>query len=184
MGKIVRNGVEYGGSSNSAETIKYNETKNVKDVINEIKSKAMFIDSFDTDTGTLNTTSVSPSSDPTAASVTFDNANTGLNATNVQDAVTEVNGNLNKYKYGDKIFGTSSTTIPANSWSGQWFPLTVPEGYTYFTALCGSNNDVVCGVSVANYDAPNNRLLVNAHNRHTQARDFSHVYMIPIFIKA
>ena len=31
-------------------------------------------------------------SNPTAASVTFDNTDTGLNATNVQDAVTEVNG--------------------------------------------------------------------------------------------
>ena len=36
-------------------------------------------------------------SNPTAASVTFDNANTGLNATNVQDAVTEVNGELSKF---------------------------------------------------------------------------------------
>lgn len=33
-------------------------------------------------------------SNPTASSVTFDNTNTGLNATNVQDAVTEVNGNF------------------------------------------------------------------------------------------
>ena len=36
----------------------------------------------------------SSSSNPTAASVTFNNTDTGLNATNVQDAVTEVNGNL------------------------------------------------------------------------------------------
>ena len=33
-------------------------------------------------------------SNPTAASVTFDNTDTGLEATNVQDAVTEVNGKL------------------------------------------------------------------------------------------
>lgn len=96
---------------------------------------------------------------------------------------TALNGNLDEYKYGDKIFGTSSTTIPAKSWAGQWFPLTTPEGYTYFTALCGSDNDVICGVSVANYDVPNNRLLINAYNRHTLARDFSHVYMIPIYIR-
>ena len=30
MGKIVRQGVEYGGSSNSADCIKYNDTKSVK----------------------------------------------------------------------------------------------------------------------------------------------------------
>ena len=92
-------------------------------------------------------------------------------------------GKLDEYKYGDKIFGTSSTTIPATYWASQWFPLTTPDGYTYFTALCGSDNDVVCGVSVANYDVPNNRLLINAYNRHTQTRDFSHVYMIPIYIR-
>ena len=33
-------------------------------------------------------------SNPTAASVTFDNTDTGLEATNVQDAVTEVNSKL------------------------------------------------------------------------------------------
>ena len=77
MGKIVRQGVEYGGSSNSADCIKYNDTKSVKEAIDEIKA--------------------SSSSNPTAASVTFDNANTGLAATNVQDAVTEVNGNFSGY---------------------------------------------------------------------------------------
>ena len=82
MGKIVRQGVEYGGSSNSADCIKYNETKSVKEAIDEIKA--------------------SSSSNPTAASVTFDNTDTGLNATNVQDAVTEVNG---KYETLDKYIG-------------------------------------------------------------------------------
>ena len=83
----------------NAENIKYDNTKSVKEAIDEIKDTAMFIDSFDTNTGTLNTTSVSggSSSNPTAASVTFDNTDTGLNATNVQDAVTEVNGKLANY---------------------------------------------------------------------------------------
>ena len=76
MGKIVKQGVEYGGSSNSADCIKYNDTKSVKEAIDEIKA--------------------SSSSDPTASSVTFNNTDTGLNATNVQDAVTEVNGKLNE----------------------------------------------------------------------------------------
>lgn len=74
MGKIVRKGVEYGGSSNSADCIKYNDTKSVKEAIDEIKAGS--------------------SSNPTAASVTFDNTDTGLTAANVQDAVTEINGRL------------------------------------------------------------------------------------------
>ena len=89
MGKIVRQGVEYGGSSNSADCIKYNETKNVKEAIDEIKA--------------------SSSSNPTAASVTFNNTDTGLNATNVQDAVTEVNGNLSNL--------IKSKTVTTNTFS-------------------------------------------------------------------
>ena len=38
MGKIIKNGIEYGGSSNSAENINYDDTKNVKTVINSIDS--------------------------------------------------------------------------------------------------------------------------------------------------
>lgn len=101
----------------------------------------------------------------------------------VTGAISDVTGKLDERKCGNKIFGTSSTTIPVTSWASQWIPLIVPDGYTYFAAICGSDNDVVCGVSVANYDATNNRLLVNAYNRHTQDRDFSHVYVIPIFMR-
>ena len=67
--------------NSNAENIKYDNTKSVKEAIDEIKA--------------------SSSSNPTASSVTFDNTDIGLNATNVQDAVTEVNGNftgLIKYK--------------------------------------------------------------------------------------
>ena len=39
MGKIIKKRIEYGGSSNSAENIKYDDTKNVKEVINEVNSK-------------------------------------------------------------------------------------------------------------------------------------------------
>ena len=35
MGKIIKNGVELSGSSNSAENIKYDDTKNVKEAIDE-----------------------------------------------------------------------------------------------------------------------------------------------------
>ena len=38
MGKIIKRRVEYGGSSNSAENIKYDDTKNVKQAIDEVKS--------------------------------------------------------------------------------------------------------------------------------------------------
>lgn len=102
----------------------------------------------------------------------------------VADTYTELNGKLDKYKLGEKIYGTSATTIPSTSWASQWLPLPEPDGYTFYTAIAASNNDVVCGVSVANYDTPNKRLLVNAYNRHSQTRDFSHVYVIPIFIQS
>ena len=36
MGKIIKKRVEYGGSSNSAENIKYDDTKNVKEAINDV----------------------------------------------------------------------------------------------------------------------------------------------------
>ena len=91
MGKIVRQGVEYGGSSNSADCIKYNETKSVKEVIDEIKA--------------------SSSNNPTASSVTFDNTDTGLNATNVQDAITEVNGKLQVFK---TTLGKDTVLSPGN----------------------------------------------------------------------
>ena len=80
----------------NAENIKYDDTKSVKEVIDDIKDTAMFIDSFNTDTGTLNTTSESGNSsgNQTASSVTFDNTDTGLEAANVQDAIEEVNGKL------------------------------------------------------------------------------------------
>lgn len=38
MGKIVRNGVEFAGSSNSAENIKYDGTTSMKDAIDETKT--------------------------------------------------------------------------------------------------------------------------------------------------
>ena len=50
------------------------------------------------------------SSNPTAASVTFDNANTGLNATNVQDAVTEVNGKLGELSVVQKQYNVTLST--------------------------------------------------------------------------
>ena len=36
MGKIIKKRIEYGGSSNSAENIKYDDTKNVKEAIDEV----------------------------------------------------------------------------------------------------------------------------------------------------
>ena len=54
----------------NAENIKYDNTKSVKEAIDDIKNNQA------------------------ASSVTFNNTDTGLNATNVQDAITEVNGKL------------------------------------------------------------------------------------------
>lgn len=101
----------------------------------------------------------------------------------VTGAISDVNSKLSLYTYGDKVYGSSSTAISPVSWAAQWISIIVPDGYSFFTAICCSNNDVVCGVSAANYDNDNSRVLVNAYNRHTQARDFSHVYIVPIFIR-
>lgn len=38
MGKIVRKKVDFGGTSNSAEKIKYDDTTNVKEAIDEVKA--------------------------------------------------------------------------------------------------------------------------------------------------
>ena len=56
--------------NSNAENIKYDNTKSVKEAIDDIKNNQA------------------------ASSVTFNNTDTGLNATNVQDAVTEINGKL------------------------------------------------------------------------------------------
>ena len=56
--------------NSNAENIKYDNTKSVKEAIDDIKNNQA------------------------ASSVTFDNTDTGLEATNVQDAVTELNGKL------------------------------------------------------------------------------------------
>ena len=55
-------------------------------------------------------------SNPTASSVTFDNANTGLNATNVQDAVTEVNGKLQWKKY---VVPNTLKDIPSSTYKSE-----------------------------------------------------------------
>ena len=112
MGKIVRQGVEYGGSSNSADCIKYNDTKSVKEAIDEIKA--------------------SSSSNPTASSVTFNNTDTGLAATNVQDAITEVNGNLPKEW---KLISTVTTLSAIGSGKG----LTIPDLSSYKELLILTN---------------------------------------------
>lgn len=101
----------------------------------------------------------------------------------ITGGLSDVNGKLSLYTYGDKVYGSSSTAISPVSWAAQWISIIVPDGYSFFTAICCSNNDVICGVSAANYDNDNSRVLVNAYNRHTQARDFSHVYIVPIFIR-
>ena len=79
--------------NSNAENIKYDNTKSVKEAIDEIKA--------------------SSSSNPTASSVTFDNANTGLNATNVQDAVTELNGKLDWFDI--KSISSRYTAVGTNA---------------------------------------------------------------------
>ena len=138
MGKIVRQGVAYCGSSDSATNIKYDNTKNVKEAIDEIKETAMFIDSFDTNIGALNTTSGSggSSSNPIASSVTFDNTDTGLAATNVQDAVEEVNGKLSNIKTSEILWENPS---PGSNFSAQNIVLS-SDRYDYLKVFFRQHN--------------------------------------------
>ena len=71
--------------NSNAENIKYDNTKSVKEAIDDIKNNQA------------------------ASSVTFNNTDTSLNATNVQDAVTEVNGKLNNESFSLQS-GTSAIT--------------------------------------------------------------------------
>ena len=98
--------------NSNAENIKYDNTKSVKEAIDDIKNNQA------------------------ASSVTFNNANTSLNATNVQDAVTEVNGKLD---IKNKIITCMVTSDPDS-----------PLGYygTASKADCGlSDNDKIISIS-------------------------------------
>ena len=72
--------------NSNAENIKYDNTKSVKEAIDEIKNNKA------------------------ASSVTFNNTDTSLASANVQDAMTEVNGNLTSI-----ITKSGSTTLTANA---------------------------------------------------------------------
>lgn len=153
------------------------KTNYVDDVLDTTKNQLRKYQQIQNDDGTVSFVDVTE----------YTQVGTSFGAKDINDtnaAINDVNGKLDKYKLGEKIYGTSATTIPSTSWASQWLPLPEPDGYAFYTAIAASNNDVVCGVSVANYDTPNKRLLVNAYNRHSQTRDFSHVYVIPIFIQS
>lgn len=60
MGKVMMKGVPFGGSASSAEQIIYDDSTNVKEAIDEVKSDlsdVLYIVSFDSSTGTLVTKS-------------------------------------------------------------------------------------------------------------------------------
>lgn len=152
------------------------KTNYVDDVLDTTKNQLRKYQQIQNDDGTVSFVDVTE----------YTQVGTSFGAKDINDtnaAINDVNGKLSLYTYGDKVYGSSSTAISPVSWAAQWISIIVPDGYSFFTAICCSNNDVVCGVSAANYDNDNSRVLVNAYNRHTQARDFSHVYIVPIFIR-
>lgn len=58
MGKIIKKRIEYGGSSNSAENIKYDDTKNAKEAIDEVKSEITELKKSVSDDKTLVTNAI------------------------------------------------------------------------------------------------------------------------------
>ena len=113
--------------NSNAENIKYDNTKSVKEAIDEIKNNQA------------------------ASSVTFNNTDTGLNATNVQDAVTELNGKL-----------IASDNVPfrfgVNSKGEYGYIITNPEGAD--TVIPFSNE---ASYAAALYNALKPSGLVNAN---------------------
>ena len=100
--------------NSNAENIKYDNTKSVKEAIDDIKNNQA------------------------ASSVTFDNANTGLNATNVQDAVTEVNNSLNDVSSSLETLTTPNTVKIYDEGSNNYIEL----------LLCGKI--VICQGNISN----------------------------------
>ena len=120
MGKIIKKRVEYGGSSNSAENIKYDDTKNVKEAINEVKSEIDKVNSnlskFPNYTNILHTFSFD-----TAWTATEDCVLVGFaQAMNLNNVILYINED------------TSFTVINNNftSWVGASFYLPVKKGTT------------------------------------------------------
>ena len=89
MGKIIKKRVEYGGSSNSAENIKYDDTKNVKEAINEVDNL-------------LGNTDISAIGDGTVTGG-LDALNSNLSTIIRKDVSTEL--------FGDNIQSGSATCI-------------------------------------------------------------------------
>ena len=83
-------------------------------------------------------------SNPTAASVTFDNANTGLNATNVQDAVTEVNDKFSNPTAASVTFNNANTGLNATN---------VQDAVTEVNGKLGNyGNDILMGKLISYAD--------------------------------
>ena len=99
-------------------------------------------------------------SNPTASSVTFNNTDTGLAATNVQDAITEVNGKLMRMSHlafttdnmGEYIIGQKIIPIFMTTNNSEYYPKF--EFYNY-------NNDIK--VRVTNFSSAEYKIIPDVY---------------------
>ena len=110
MGKIIRKCIDYGGSSNSAENIKYDDTKNVKEAINEVDNL-------------LGNTDISAIGDGTVTG--------GIDAlnSNLNDVVTIIGATLNSLTVAANGYGNMSQDISSF----------IPNGYKCIGACFASS---------------------------------------------
>ena len=124
MGKIIKKRVEYGGSSNSAENIKYDDTKNVKEAINEVGNL-------------LGNTDISAIGDGTVTG--------GLNALNsnlsTKFKTIEIQCTSGSTKFGDFYYGDFNIEPYINSYGKviSAIPISATNN-DCFSAYCFSNS--------------------------------------------
>lgn len=142
MGKRMRNGVEFGGSSDSAERIKLDDTHNVKTKFAEVDDKlsqAMYLDTFDELTGVVHTTSEVNKGLHTADEIIYDET------MSVKDKIDEVESTVNEMQSG---LGLSEITTVSFTQSSDYFTGTVSyqkQGNIVFVTVTAQNVKVTSG---------------------------------------
>ena len=119
MGRIIRNGVEY-GSGGTASNVVY-LTQEAYDALPDDK----LTDGVEYRITDANTDSTK------ARNIAYDNSESGIEATSVQGAIDSINGNLgNLLKYVDMRINMENLSWNAHNTGSYWCYLTLPNGIT------------------------------------------------------
>lgn len=121
-----------------------------------------------------------------AADITFDNTGTGMQADDVQDAITELKSNLTELIVIEEIDFTLSQTIGANT--TYYYENTIPTkvGYKPYGIVgnhkTGSGNGRVT-VSSCEINSETNAIGVNLSNTSTSSSTVNILYLYILWIK-